>query len=107
MFNSEYKVIVRLKATGNAPILKQQVYIKLIKVFKLSSGNKFGKLVTFIRKELGLNQEQLYCYVNSAFMPGLDDILGIWQANLGDLDKLFGLDSQGLIVNYSLSPAWG
>jgi hypothetical protein len=33
-------------------------------------------------------------------MPSPDD-------SLGDLDKLFGLESQGIIVNYSLNPAWG
>jgi ubiquitin-like protein ATG12 len=91
--DAPYKVIIRLKATGSAPILKQQV-------FKLSSKNPFGKVVQFIRKELGLQNESLYCYINSSFMPTMDDLLG-------DLDGLFGIDQTGIIVNYSLQPAYG
>ncbi|KAJ3306154.1 hypothetical protein HDV03_000388 [Kappamyces sp. JEL0829] len=89
-----YKVIIRLKAIGNAPILKQSV-------FKLSSTNAFAKIIAFIRKELGLDQgDSLFCYVNSSVMPTPDELLG-------DLDRIFGLENSGLIVNYSTSPAWG
>lgn len=93
--NLDYKVVIRLKATGNAPILKQQV-------FKLSSKNLFQKVVLFIRKALDLSDsDSLYCYINSSFIPSNEDLIG-------DLDHLFGMENaQGLIVNYSLNPAWG
>lgn len=93
--SSDYKVIIRLKATGNAPILKQQV-------FKLSSLNKFQKVSLFIRKALTLSDsDSLYCYINSSFIPSNEDLLG-------DLDHLFGMENnQGMIVNYALNPAWG
>lgn len=55
----------------------------------------------FIRKELQLKEgDSLFCYINSSFMPSPNDYLG-------DLDRLFGLETQGILVNYSLTPAWG
>ncbi|KAI8897296.1 ubiquitin-like protein Atg12 [Globomyces pollinis-pini] len=93
MTANPYKVVIRLKAIGNAPILKQQV-------FKLSSQNNFIKIINFIRKELNLPQnDSLFVYVNSAFCPNPDDFIG-------DLDACFGIDGS-LIVNYSTTPAWG
>ena len=86
-------MIVRLKATGNAPILKQQV-------FKISANSLFEKVVLYIRKELGLNKgEGLYVYVNSAFCPCLDE-------PIGNLVDCFGTQGQ-LVVNYALVMAWG
>ena len=88
-----YKVVIRLKAIGSAPILKHQI-------FKLSSENHFSKVVQFLRKELQLQQhDHLFVYVNSAFIPLQDDLLG-------DLDHLHGIDGQ-LVLNYSLNPSWG
>ncbi|KAJ3273294.1 hypothetical protein HDV01_004652 [Terramyces sp. JEL0728] len=84
-----YKVVIRLKQVGSAPILKQQV-------FKLSSANTFQKVIQYIKKEL---QQSVYVYVNSAFCPSPDDLLF-------DLDQMFGLEGT-LIVNYSTTPAWG
>ncbi|OAJ42295.1 hypothetical protein BDEG_25764 [Batrachochytrium dendrobatidis JEL423] len=43
------KVVVRLKATGSAPILKQTV-------FKISSSSKFQNVIAFLRKELAYKQ---------------------------------------------------
>ncbi len=91
--NEQYKVIIRLKAIGSAPILKHQV-------FKLSSTNTFSRVVQFIKKELGLKeQDGLFLYCNSAFIPQPDEILG-------DLDRLHGVEGQ-LVINYALNPAFG
>jgi ubiquitin-like protein ATG12 len=88
-----YKVIIRLKAIGSAPILKHQV-------FKLSSQNTFLRVVQFIRKELALKEsDSIFLYVNSAFIPQNDDLLG-------DLDKLHGTEGQ-LVINYATNPAFG
>lgn len=39
-------VIVRFKAVGNAPIMKQNFY-------KITSSNRFQAVIQFLRKELG------------------------------------------------------
>jgi ubiquitin-like protein ATG12 len=39
-------VVVRFKATGNAPIMKQNFY-------KITSSNRFQTVIAFLRKELG------------------------------------------------------
>ncbi|KAK4705740.1 ubiquitin-like protein ATG12, partial [Phenoliferia sp. Uapishka_3] len=39
------KVVVRFKATGNAPIMKQNYY-------KITAGNRFQSVIAFLRKEL-------------------------------------------------------
>ncbi|KIK50838.1 hypothetical protein GYMLUDRAFT_136715, partial [Collybiopsis luxurians FD-317 M1] len=39
-------VIVRFKAIGNAPIMKQNF-------FKITSSNRFQAVIQFLRKELG------------------------------------------------------
>jgi ubiquitin-like protein ATG12 len=88
-----YKVVIRLKAIGSAPILKHQV-------FKLSSQNTFSRVTQFIRKELNIKEgEGIFLYVNSAFIPVFDDVLG-------DLDRLHGTEGQ-LVINYALNPAFG
>lgn len=40
-----------------------------------------------------------FVYVNSAFAPTPDDLLA-------DLDACFAQDGQ-LVINYSITPAWG
>lgn len=40
------KVVVRFKAVGNAPIMKQNFY-------KITASNKFQTVISFLRKELG------------------------------------------------------
>ncbi|KAF8477173.1 hypothetical protein BDZ91DRAFT_708797 [Kalaharituber pfeilii] len=103
------KVTIRFKSIGNAPILKRQV-------FKISSGAKFGKVVAFLRKQLGMDGvggegvggegggggggeamkgEGLWCYVNQSFAPG-------WMLRWG----CFKIDDQ-LVVNYCKSVAFG
>lgn len=87
------KVIIRLMATGNAPILKTSV-------FKLSSTHQFSHLISFIRRQLSLkDSESLFCYINSSFAPTPDE-------RIDGLYKCFGIDGS-LTINYSLGKAWG
>ncbi|KAG0252204.1 hypothetical protein BG011_007128 [Mortierella polycephala] len=87
------KVIVRFRAIGNAPILKQNI-------FKITATNKFMAVIQFLRKELNYQQsDPLFLYVNSAFSPAPDEIVN-------NLYKCFNTDGK-LIVNYCTSPAWG
>ncbi|CAG8477577.1 16842_t:CDS:2 [Funneliformis mosseae] len=70
------KVIVRFRAIGNAPILKQNLY-------KISASNKFQAVIQFLRKELNYKaSEPLFLYINSAFSPAPDEIV----ANLVKMD---------------------
>ncbi|KAJ3031650.1 UNVERIFIED_CONTAM: Ubiquitin-like protein [Siphonaria sp. JEL0065] len=87
------KVVVRFKATGSAPILKQSV-------FKITASQRFQAVILFLRKELALNSaDSLFLYVNSAFAPAPDE-------TVSTLFKNFGTDNS-LIVNYSTTAAWG
>lgn len=87
-----FAVVVRFKATGNAPIMKQNFY-------KITASNQFRTVTAFLRKELGwkpsdplvskilafrrqsraLEAASLmkimsqFVYINSAFAPALDD----------------------------------
>ncbi|KAF9064337.1 APG12-domain-containing protein [Rhodocollybia butyracea] len=87
------KVIVRFKAVGNAPIMKQNF-------FKITSANRFQAVIQFLRKELGYKgTEPLHTYINLAFSPAPDD-------TVANLFKSFQTDNH-LIVNYSTTAAWG
>ncbi|RDB17672.1 Ubiquitin-like protein ATG12 [Hypsizygus marmoreus] len=87
------KVIVRFKAVGNAPIMKQNFY-------KITSSNCFQAVIQFLRKELGWQaREPLFTYVNLAFSPAPDD-------TVSNLFKSFSTEGH-LIVNYSTTAAWG
>ena len=99
------KINVRFHAIGSAPQLKQ-------KVFKISASSKFGAVVKFLGKKLGLGKGEpaigsgggsgataLFCYVNSVFAPGLDE-------GVGNLWRCFKVDEM-LVVGYSITPAFG
>ncbi|RDB15069.1 Ubiquitin-like protein ATG12 [Hypsizygus marmoreus] len=87
------KVIVRFKAVGNAPIMKQNFY-------KITSSNRFQAVIQFLRRELGWQAgEPLFTYVNLAFSPAPDD-------TVSNLFKSFATEGH-LIVNYSTTAAWG
>ncbi|KAF8347415.1 putative autophagy-related protein 12 [Amanita rubescens] len=87
------KVVVRFKAVGNAPIMKQNFY-------KITSSNRFQAVIQFLRKELGwAANEPLFTYINLAFSPAPDD-------TVANLYKSFATDGH-LIVNYSTTQAWG
>ncbi|KAK1286968.1 Ubiquitin-like protein ATG12 [Acorus calamus] len=82
------KVVVHLRATGDAPILKQAK-------FKIAGSDKFGKV--FLRRQL--HRDTLFVYVNSAFSPNPDELVI-------DLYNNFGFDGK-LVINYACSMAWG
>ncbi|GAA6056876.1 hypothetical protein JCM3770_005123 [Rhodotorula araucariae] len=87
------KVVVRFKATGNAPIMKQNFY-------KITASNQFRTVIAFLRKELGWKPaDSLFLYINSSFSPAPDD-------TVANLYKCFGTEGH-LIVNYSSTQAWG
>lgn len=84
------KVVVLLKATGDAPILKQSK-------FKVSRSERFVFISEFLRKSLKM--DSVFMYLNSSFAPSLDE-------SVGQLAEAYAIDGK-LIVNYSTSPAWG
>ncbi|KAF8587624.1 autophagy protein 12 [Ramaria rubella] len=87
------KVVVRFKAVGNAPIMKQNFY-------KITAANRFQAVIQFLRKELGWKAtDSLFTYINLAFSPAPDD-------TVANLYKCFATDGH-LIVNYSSTAAWG
>ncbi len=48
-------MVVRFKAVGNAPIMKQNLY-------KITASNRFQAVIQFLRRELGWNAgEPLVC----------------------------------------------
>lgn len=64
------KVVVRFKAVGSAPQLAREVR-------KISAAQKFEAVVTHLRKALRVAPtDGLFLYVNSAFAPALDEIVG-------------------------------
>ncbi|XP_072978195.1 ubiquitin-like protein ATG12 isoform X2 [Typha angustifolia] len=81
---SDRKVVVHLRATGDAPILKQAK-------FKIAGSDKFSKVIEFLRRQL--HRDTLFVYINSAFSPNPDELN-------------FGFDGK-LVVNYASSMAWG
>ena len=84
------KVVVLLKATGDAPILKQNK-------FKISAHEKFEKVVSFLGTQLG--KKQIFAYLNSAFTPRYDE-------TVAKLYEWYGVEGK-LVVNYATTPAWG
>ncbi|WVZ25935.1 hypothetical protein V8G54_004479, partial [Vigna mungo] len=64
--SSVRKVVVHLRATGDAPILKQSK-------FKIAGTDKFVKVIDFLRRQL--HRETLFVYVNSAFSPNPDELV--------------------------------
>ncbi|XP_040866107.1 ubiquitin-like protein ATG12-like isoform X1 [Glycine max] len=64
--SSARKVVVHLRATGDAPILKQSK-------FKIAGTDKFAKVIDFLRRQL--HRETLFVYINSAFSPNPDELV--------------------------------
>ncbi|KAL7622585.1 Ubiquitin-like protein [Parahypoxylon ruwenzoriense] len=88
------RVLVRFKAVGSAPQLKREVW-------RISAVQKFEAVVSRLRKLLKLNPtDGLFLYVNSAFAPALDEIVG-------NLHRCFRDSNDQLIVAYSITPAFG
>lgn len=66
----QFKVLVRFKGVGSAPVMKNNV-------FRISAFNKFLAVHVFLRRELGCKPaDNLYLYINAAFSPALDDTVG-------------------------------
>ncbi|KAH7547110.1 hypothetical protein FEM48_Zijuj01G0272300 [Ziziphus jujuba var. spinosa] len=109
--SSVRKVVVHLRATGDAPILKQakfkepcfiNLYLNLCLddyggICEILGTDKFAKVIDFLRRQL--HRETLFVYVNSAFSPNPDE-------SVIDLYNNFGFDGK-LVVNYACSMAWG
>ena len=77
-FASE-KVVVRFKPVGAAPALSQDVC-------KISSSRKFEEVVRYLRRKLKCKDtDSVFLYVNSAFAPSLDEVVG----NLHQVSDLF------------------
>ncbi|KAF6159722.1 hypothetical protein GIB67_029980 [Kingdonia uniflora] len=118
--SSIQKVVVHLRATGDAPILKQAK-------FKIAGTDKFAKVIDFLRRQL--HRDTLFVYVNSAFSPNPDElVIDLYNIHnmliyvQEDLSVIlffsdiygiavlkfqnFGFDGK-LVVNYANSMAWG
>ncbi|KAG0467575.1 hypothetical protein HPP92_019155 [Vanilla planifolia] len=66
LLGPERKVVVHLRATGDAPILKKAK-------FKTAGTNKFSTVIEFLRHQL--HRDTLFVYVNSAFSPNPDELM--------------------------------
>ncbi|XP_011160851.1 autophagy protein 12-like [Solenopsis invicta] len=87
------KIDILLKATANAPIMKQ-------KKWSVYQDNPIGKISEFIKKYLKLDpNERLFLYVNQTFAPAPDQTV----KNLYDC---YGADGK-LVIHYCKSQAWG
>lgn len=87
------KIDVLLKATANAPIMKQ-------KKWSVAQDQSIGRISDFVRKYLKLDpSERLFIYVNQTFAPPPDQTV----KNLYDC---FGADGK-LILYYCKNQAWG
>ena len=71
---AQAKVTIRFQAVGSASSLKQAAY-------KVSSNHRFAYVVSMLRKKLGVSpKDSVFCYVNSVFSPGLDEVVGnLWR----------------------------
>ena len=71
---SQSKVTIRFQAVGSAPSLRQAAY-------KVSTTHRFSYVVSMLRKKLGVRaKDSVFCYVNSVFSPGLDEVVGnLWR----------------------------
>lgn len=87
------KVKVHFVAVGSAPLMKKTK-------FQISSEQRFVSVLGFLRKMLKISSSSsLFLYVNSAFVPSPDELVG-------DLNDCFALRGE-LIIHYSIQEAWG
>jgi ubiquitin-like protein ATG12 len=88
------KIVVRFKPVGSAPSLAQDVC-------KISATRRFEEVVRYLRKKLRCKEtDSVFLYVNSAFAPSLDEVVG-------NLHQCFKNSHGQLVVAYSLTPAFG
>ncbi|EGX92691.1 autophagy protein Apg12, putative [Cordyceps militaris CM01] len=83
---TERKVVVRFKAVGSAPPLAQDVC-------KISAARRFEEVVRYLRRKLRCRDtDSVFLYVNSAFAPSLDEVVGnLHQFVLGSYRVLTGV----------------
>ena len=94
------KIVVHFRHTGDAPILKQSK-------FKVPASAKFSVVLQLLRSHLRLPPEaSLFLYCNCAFAPSPDVIVGDVAACFASKEARAGGDGV-LVLNYSLTPAWG
>jgi ubiquitin-like protein ATG12 len=88
------KVKVHFVAVGSAPIMKKNKFL-------MGADQRFASVHIFLRKVLQLNgkTESLFLYINSAFCPGPEELVG-------DLNECFSKRGE-LIIHYSFQEAWG
>ncbi|KAM0668922.1 hypothetical protein ACQRIT_003829 [Beauveria bassiana] len=88
------KVVVRFKPVGAAPRLAQDVC-------KISATRRFEEVVRYLRRKLRCAEtDSVFLYVNSAFAPSLDEVVG-------NLHQCFKSGQDQLVVAYSMTPAFG
>ncbi|KAL7924151.1 ubiquitin-like autophagy protein Apg12 domain-containing protein [Trichoderma austrokoningii] len=93
-FPATSKVVVKFKAVGSAPALQQDVC-------KISAARKFEEVVRYLRRKLRCKDtDSVFLYVNSAFAPSLDEVVG-------NLHQCFKNSHDQLVVAYSITPAFG
>lgn len=91
---AQEKVVVRFKPVGAAPGLAQELC-------KITATRKFEEVVRYLRKKLRCKDtDSVFLYVNSAFAPSLDEVVG-------NLHQCFKNAQDQLIVAYSMTPAFG
>ncbi|KAG5950319.1 Ubiquitin-like protein [Claviceps sorghi] len=88
------KVVVRFKPVGGAPVLAQELC-------KITAGRRFEEVVRYLRRRLRCGEsDSVFLYVNSAFAPSLDEVVG-------NLHRCFKNAQDQLIIAYSMTPAFG
>lgn len=87
------KVTVRFRPVGNMKRLRTPA-------FNVPCDSKFGALVNYLRRQLGVASEQpLFCYINSSFAPSLD-------TDIADLHDSYAIDGV-LNISYCNVVAFG
>jgi ubiquitin-like protein ATG12 len=71
------KIVVRFKPVGAAPALRHEKS-------KVGTEQRFETVVGYLRRVLRLKEtESVFLYVNSAFAPALDEVVGnLWSVSL-------------------------
>ncbi|GJN73580.1 ubiquitin-like protein [Purpureocillium lilacinum] len=91
---AQEKVVVRFKPVGAAPALQQDLC-------KITATRRFEEVVRYLRRKLRCKDtDSVFLYVNSAFAPSLDEVVG-------NLHQCFKNASDQLVVAYSMTPAFG
>ncbi|XP_059286331.1 ubiquitin-like protein ATG12 isoform X1 [Lycium ferocissimum] len=100
MASDSRKVIVHLRATGDAPILKQAK-------FKIAGTDKFIKVIDFLRRQL--HRETLFVYVNSAFSPNPDELVNdLYNVRISSAESLYILFSlSSPLLRTKATAQWG